>query len=380
EVWDFLDIEIHPETEVIYAGAYYDGLIVYDRSEYEVVDNSNSSLTNPPVDSARTRISGLAFDQENNLWVSNFGAEDGAISVLRAEDGQWQKFNPPACQEDALAQVAVDFNNYKWFVSQSTSTGMIVLDAGVLNDPSDDRCRVFTEGNSNLPSNQVNCVEVDLDGDVWIGTAAGTVVFECGPSVFEPECTGSLRIVEQDNFGAFLLETENIRTIAIDGANRKWFGTDNGIFVQSSNGEEQVAFYNVENSPLFDNVINDIAIHPTTGEIYIGTNKGLQSIRGEAVEGGLVNSNEVVVFPNPVRPDYEGVIAINGLAQDANVKITDVHGQLVFEGEAFGGQAIWDGRDYNGRRAATGVYLVFSTSQSNFSNPNTAVAKIMFIN
>ena len=380
EVWDFLDIEIHPETEVVYAGAYYDGLIVYDRSEYEVVDNSNSSLTNPPVDSARTRISGLAFDQENNLWVSNFGAEDGAISVLRAEDGQWQKFNPPACQEDALAQVAVDFNNYKWFVSQSTSTGMIVLDAGVLNDPSDDRCRVFTEGNSNLPSNQVNCVEVDLDGDVWIGTAAGTVVFECGPSVFEPECTGSLRIVEQDNFGAFLLETENIRTIAIDGANRKWFGTDNGIFVQSSNGEEQIAFYNVENSPLFDNVINDIAIHPTTGEIFIGTNKGLQSIRGEAVEGGTVNSSDVVVFPNPVRPDYEGVIAINGLAQDANVKITDIHGQLVFEGEAFGGQAIWDGRDYNGRRAATGVYLVFSTSQSNFSNPNTAVAKIMFIN
>jgi len=210
----------------------------------------------------------------------------------------------------------------------------------------------------------------------------GVYVFECGSNVFDASCTGSRRIVNVGGFNAYLLETEDVRAIAVDGANRKWFGSMNGVFVQSPNGEEQIAFFDKDNSPLFDNTITEIAINPANGDVFIGTGKGLISLRSEAQTGGVIHDSEVYAYPNPVRPDYDGPIAIRGLPRDANVKITDVNGQLIFETKALGGQAIWDGKDYNGRKASSGVYLVFSITnpRKTLNNPNTFVTKILMIN
>jgi len=221
---------------------------------------------------------------------------------------------------------------------------------------------------------------VDRDGKVWVGTSDGVVVFECDP--FNEECVGGLPIVGQneiDDEDAYLLGGEDVRTIAVNGANQKWFGTTNGVFLTSENGREQFAFFNDKNSPLFDNLVSDIAINQETGEVFFGTNKGIISFRGQATEGKRFNDINAYAFPNPVRPEYDGPIAIKGLAENANVKITDIKGQLIFETEAQGGQAVWDGRDYNGRRASSGVYLVFST-KVDLNNPDTLVTKILFIN
>lgn len=377
-LFDFIDIIIHPETDKVFAASYLDGLVTYDRNAFMVYNDTNSTLGNAQGDETRTKVSGLAFDAEYNVWIANHLA-DRPVSVFRA-DSSWQSFKP-SCGENQLLQVAVDPFGNKWFVVGNNNAGLMVFNEGDPTTTIDDECRLITTNNSNLPSNRVNCIQIDQDGAVWVGTEQGVIVFECGTAVFDPSiCFGNLPFVEQDNFGANLLETENVRTIAIDGGNRKWFGTDNGIFVQSPNGREQVAYFNVDNSPLFDNVINDIVIQPQTGEVFIGTNRGLQSVRGEATEGGEIHSAAVAVFPNPVRPEYDGVIAISGLARDADVRITDVSGQLVYQTRALGGQAIWDGRDYNGRKAQTGVYLVYCTSISNFEAPDTAVAKILFIN
>jgi hypothetical protein len=376
-LFDFYDIAVHPENGKVYVASYLDGLVEFDRTVMTVYNDTNSTLNNATLDTLRTRVSGLAFDSGNNLWLANHSA-NRPISVFRA-DGTWQSFAPAACNQNELALVVVDRTGAKWMTITNTSGGIFLFDEGDPDNPSDDRCRVISANNSNLPSNRVNTLAADLDGDIWVGTEQGVIVFECGDP-FDPGCLGSLRTVVQDNFGAYLLETENVRTIAVDGANRKWFGTDNGIFVQSADGTQQIAYFTVDNSPLFDNTVNDIAIHPATGEVFIGTNRGLQSFRGRATVGGVINTNEVTVFPNPVRPEYDGVIAINGLARDADIKITDVHGQLVYQSRAEGGQAIWDGRDYNGRRAASGVYLVFSTSPQSLAKPNAVVAKILFIN
>ena len=377
-LFDFYDLAIHPENGTVYVTSFLDGLVEFDREQMIVYNDQNSSLNNATLDTSRTRVSGLAFDSEYNLWLSNHAA-DRPISVLK-NDGSWKSFAPATCFENELIHALVDLNDYKWFVVSGTSSGIMLFDEGDIDDPNDDRCRLISSNNSNLPSNRVNCLTMDLDGDVWVGTEQGVIVFECGSNIFDPSCIGSLRTVLQDNFGAYLLETENVRTIAVDGANRKWFGTDNGIFIQSPDGTEQIDYLHVDNSPLFDNTINDIVIHSVSGEVFIGTNKGLQSLRSTATEGGVINTSEVKVFPNPVRPDYDGFIAISGLARDADIKITDVNGQLVYQTRAEGGQAIWDGRDYNGRKAATGVYLVFSTSPQSLNNPNAIVAKILFVN
>jgi hypothetical protein len=209
------------------------------------------------------------------------------------------------------------------------------------------------------------------------------IVFECGSLVFDNEaCQGSRRVVEENEFdeeNEYLLKGEAVTTIAVDPANRKWFGTTNGIFVQNANGDKQIARFEESNSPLFDNIIIDIAINKENGEVFIGTNKGVLSVKGEAIEGTAVNSAAAYAFPNPVRPEYTGPIAIKGLADNANIKITDVNGGLIYETQALGGQAVWDGKDYNGRKASTGVYLVFSTS-NNINNPDAIVTKILIVN
>lgn len=375
---DFNTIAIHPANGKVYAGSYSNGIAVFDNEgNYETFynDTTTNFVLQEGVGSPNTRIGGLAFDDENNLWISNSRA-NSPISVLK-NDGTWQSFSLPCTPDKTTRNMAIDAFGYKWFALMNTSLGILVFDEGDMNDPSDDRCKVITSSNSNLPTNEVRDMALDLDGNMWVGTKKGVIAFEC--NVLDNDCPGSLRIVDEDDFGAFLLDEEDVLSVAIDGANRKWFGTTNGIFVQSPSGEEKVARFTTDNSPLFDNNVQDIAFDHVTGEVYIGTNGGVQVYRSDATAGGVVHDSDVVVFPNPVRPEYTGQIAIKGLAEDADVKITDVNGLLVYETTALGGQAIWDGKDYTGRKANTGVYIVFSTSKT-VSNPNTAVAKILFIN
>ncbi len=369
----------HPYEDKFYAGSFVGGLVeaLNGGAQTKCYTQYNSILQNAGASGAnRTAIGGMAFDEAGNLWICNYDAVS-PIAVLKA-DGTLHNFSGAPVSN--LLQVAVDRNGYKWFVVGFNS-GVLVYDSGDdIDSPADDKYRLITTANSVLPSNTVYDITVDLDGDVWVGTQQGTVSFECGSNALDPNCKGSRRIVNVDGFNGYLLENEEIRAIAVDGANRKWFGTATGIFVQSASGEVQEAHFTSTNSPLFDNSITDMAIDPVTGEVWIGTFKGLISYRSEATAGGKINTPKPFAYPNPVRPDYDGPIAIYGLARDANVKITDVAGNLVYEGKSYGGQAVWNGRDYLGRRAASGVYLIFATSSELFDNPDAVIAKVLILN
>ena len=370
---DFYDIAIHPANGKIYASSFLDGLVELDGETFTVFNDSNSNLGNAAGDVGRTRVSGLAFDANNDLWIGNHSTAL-PISVYR-NDGTWQSYNICGSSKNLL-EVVIDPNGYKWFINGGG--GLVVFYEGDEFNPSD--CRTITTSNSALETNNINSIAVDLEGDVWVGTSQGAYVFECGAGVFDASCIGARRIVEEEGIPAYLLETEDVQAIAIDGANRKWFGTTNGVFVQSADGQEKIAFFDKDNSPLFDNSIIDIAIMQSTGDVFIATNKGLISYRSDAIEGGKNNNVNAYAYPNPVRPDYDGPIAIKGLARDANVKITDVNGQLIYETKALGGQAIWDGRDYNGRKASSGVYLVMSTNTDNLNDTDAVVTKILLMN
>lgn len=372
---DFYKIKKHPRNELLYIGSYLDGLIEWRGPEdFTLYNRLNSSLGGTVGDIQRTRVSGLDFDREGNLWISNFLAEN-PISVL-TKDGEWKNFPVPG--STMLAQNLVDFFGNKWFVV--FRNGLLVFnEGGNIHDPSRHKYRLINTSNSVLPSNLVNCVAIDLDGALWVGTEQGIAVFECGADPFRENCRGNDRRLEQDGYGAILLSTEDIRTIAIDGANRKWIGTTNGIFVQSPNGSESIFIFNKDNSPLLDNNISTIKCDNERGLVYIGTASGVQVLRTDAIEGGAFFQSRVYAFPNPVRPEYDGPISIVGLARDANFKITDTDGRLVFEGRARGGQAEWNGRDFNGNRVQSGIYLVFSTYTGNLDFPTGHVTKIAVI-
>ncbi|MEL6635290.1 MAG: hypothetical protein AAFR05_01035 [Bacteroidota bacterium] len=374
-------VAVNPENNKVYVGTLFNGLIEYDPTTEELrYFNEQNSVLEPAIGDFTVRIGGLAFDEEGNLWMSNNRASN-PIAVLKADGTFQNRFSGSLNVGAELRSMVIDQNGYKWFTRDKA--GIVVYDdAGTLDIPGDDRVLSLNSTNTQIPNDNVRSIAVDLDGEVWVGTKEGVVIFDCG-AIFDSTnpCVGFKQPVEVGGIRAFLLESEDVLAIAVDGANRKWFGTENGVFVQSPDGKEAIAYLNEDNSPLLDNVVYDIAIDQVSGEVYLATAKGITSLRAEAVEGApFHNEAEIYAFPNPVKADYEGPIAIKGLTRDANVKITDVNGQLIYETTALGGQAIWDGRDYNGRRASSGVYLVFSTSTDTLGDPDAIVTKILVMN
>jgi ligand-binding sensor domain-containing protein len=217
---------------------------------------------------------------------------------------------------------------------------------------------------------------VDNDGELWLGTDEGAAVIYSPENVFSGGNYDAQQIlVEVGGYYQYLLETESVNAIAVDGANRKWFGTEKaGVFLMSEDGTEEIHHFTEENSPLLSNTITSIAIDKD-GMVYFGTAQGVVSYRSEAIDPPSTN-DDVYAFPNPVPPDYSGLIAVKGLVGNAWVKITDISGNLVYETRAEGGQAVWNGRTINGDNVHSGVYMVFIT---NDDGSETEVSKILFI-
>ena len=357
-VLDIVTLAIDPINQSIWAGSYGGGLVNMDGTTTKIYKANNSSLQ-PVIGTAKdVRASGLAFDNANNLWISNYGAAQN-LSVRKA-DGSFKSFQIPFIHTDnAVAQITIDDNNQLWIVSP-LGNGLMVYNYGnnidVIND---DQWKFFKTGigNGNLPSNTVYCTVKDISGFIWIGTAKGIGVVQCVTEVFTQNCEAILPVVQQDRFAGYLFQDEQVHTIAVDGANRKWVGTKNGLWLISSEGDKIIYRFTVDNSPLLSNDVQRIAIDPQNGEVFIATANGICSFRSTATEGGKTNSN-VLVFPNPVPPNYNGTIAIKGLVDNALVKIAELNGRLVFQTRALGGQAVWDGKNYKGEKIASGVYLV----------------------
>ena len=379
---DFYRLAINPSTRKVYAGTYWGGLVeIVNDVPVKIYNDKNSALQGAIGDQQRTRVGGLAFDKKGNLWISNNNAASPLV-VLKA-DNKWLKMREAPFGAISTFQLVIDSSGYKWLAVKGAQSGLLVYDEGKdIDNLADDRMRFLDNGTlpKELQSTNVNCLAVDLDGRVWVGTGSGVAVYECGNDPFKTTCNGRLIVSTLGGIGEYLLKDKTVNFIAIDGANRKWFGTSVGIFVQSADGREEVAKFNTENSPLLSNNVTALGIRRSTGEVFIGTDKGLMTYRSDAITGGEFNKETAYAYPNPVRPEYEGPIAIKGLARDANVKITDVNGTIVYETRALGGQAIWDGRDFSGKRAATGVYLVFASNTRNLDASDAVVTKILFIN
>ncbi len=369
-------IASHPTEPIVMMGSFYSGLIEYNYEEdsYTLHDKDNSSLQGSVGDGQRTRISGLAYDNNGNLWVSNHLAGE-PLSVYTNE-GEWISF--PIEESTKLAAITIDPSGRKWILVEGLGGGIMVFDEGdSYTSPND--VVLLGRSNSEIEAEKSFSIETDREGTVWLGTRVGPVAFNCGSNVFEFDCLGDRRIVQQDGINAILLATEDIRSMVFDGANRMWVGTKNGVFILSPDTENQIYHYTSENSPLFDDSIIDLVYDGSQGLMYVATDKGLLSIRTEATNGPRTHSSNIYAFPNPVTPDYNGPIAIKGLAEDVNVKITDVNGLLVYETTALGGQAIWNGMDYNGNKAASGVYLVFTSTTDTFSDIDTHVTKVLIV-
>jgi DNA polymerase III psi subunit len=308
----------------------------------------------------------LKVDLKGKYWIADY--QNGLLSNA---EGMYKSFSPNSLdtlQQTRRDSVITDLDGNRWsrrgdfggISVRNTKNQGVTISTGV--------------GSGNLPSNSVKTLALDKDGQIWVGTDRGVVVFDNPSAVFSGR-----------NFDAYtpvferrrLLGNETVTSIAIDGGNRKWMGTRNGIFLFNADGTELVTNFTEKNSPLPTNEISYITVEPNTGEVYIRTTKGMVSYRGTATESGLKQIEDAVkVFPNPVRPDFEGTIGIEGLVENAFVKITDVAGNLVYETRANGGTAVWNGRTLQGNRVETGVYLIFS---ANAKGEETCVSRLAVV-
>lgn len=378
DVYDLTAVAINPKnTSEFYVGTFWGGLRKCDRKGVTAVyDKSNSPLH--CNDTMEGRVGGLAFDANNNLWVSCCYS-DIPLAVLQP-NGNWQPLTLSSYitgNYTTVSQIMVDSRNYKWIVLPRDNKLLVYDDNKTISNPNDDRiASVNLNSMANIESAGVNCVVEDKDGEIWIGCNPGIKVIYNPSTAFKNTLYAQNILIKQINYVQNLFEFEEVTCIAVDDANRKWVGTTkSGVFLISENGDNQLLHFTEDNSPLLSNKIHNITINRETGEVFIATANGLISYMGTATEG-KEDYSEVTVFPNPVRETYHGVITVRGLMENSFCKIADAAGNLVWQGYANGGELTWDGKDFYGKRPATGVYFVFS---SNSTGKMKNVAKILFI-
>jgi hypothetical protein len=341
-----------------FVSSFTEGLQVHNGT-ITIFNSGNSPLTN-------SRVSAIASSAEG-LWVANYNSTQ-PLHLLKP-DNTWQSFSFPVSASQYPVNLLVDNVGQVWLTLNPSNGGGIL----VFNKATNQHVQLTeASGAGALPSRKVYALASDRNGAVWVGTDAGVAYFPDPSRVF----SGNINSVKPFINGRVLLRDEKTTAIAVDGGNRKWLGTERGVWLFDPYGENQILHFNESNSPLLSDKINAIEINPSTGEVLFGTGAGIVSYRSDAT-AGTPSFSKIKIFPNPVTANFTGTVGITGLAADSFVKITDVSGKLIWQTRASGGTATWNVQDVSGRSVATGIYLVIAISQD---GRESMIGKIAVVN
>ena len=375
DIHDFIDISVNPknpeEVAVSTYSAYPVSIINTANNSCSVYDQTNSAIQLSLAGNGWSLVSDVCYDTKGNLWVLN-GWSDRPLVVKRA-DNTWSAFD---CGVEArnkyTTRMVIDKDQNLWFATETN--GLFGYNySETIDNIGDDFHINLSSGDFSgaLPSNNVTALAVDLDGELWIGTDAGFAVLynTTGSFTANPGDYNAQRIkVRFEGNVEYVLGSTHITDIEVDGGNRKWMATAGaGLVLLSSDGSEIIKQFTKENSALISNNIYDIKMNQETGELFIITDLGLVSYRSDASQDDADYSS-TKVFPNPVRPGYDGLITIQGIRYDSDVKVTDVSGNLIFKTTSNGGTATWDGKRVDGTKVESGVYLIWTATNEGSSN------------
>ena len=366
-------ITVNPNNEnQVYVSSYHSGLLKVENEVPTLLYDENNSGLDPMTGTDYIRTNGTAFDDSGNLWVTNARVAKG-LKVFKT-NGQWQAFTVDfsAINVFETGRLIIDKNGTKW---------MTTVNDGVLafNERYNNRFKTLkeTSDTGNLPINDVRAMAIDNRDQLWIGTRKGLrVLSSVDDFLSDAQMTSDAIIILEENLAQELLYEQSITDIFVDGANNKWIGTaDSGVFLVSADGQKTIYHFTSNNSPLPSNNINDIDINGFTGEVFFATTKGMVSFKGISTLAND-NLNNVFVYPNPVRPEFTGTVKVSGLMDKVHVKITDIEGNLVNESISEGGTIEWDTTAFGKYKVASGVYMIFVSSDD---GAETKVKKVMII-
>ena len=370
-----------------FAGSFGYGLYEFRNGKFvKHYSTHNSPLESViPTNTRFVRIPSVKFDKEGNLWCINTGTKN-IVKVLKS-DGTWcELYYKPIEKLATMVEPVMDSRGWLWLKSLQGEAGIFCAKMnGTPLDSSDDESKAWlnkfvNQDGISYDIYQVFALAEDREGQMWVGTNTGLFVIDNPKTFFNNGVFKQIKVPRNDGTGLadYLLSGTYIKSIQVDGANRKWIGTnDDGVYLISADGLETIHHFTTDNSPLPSNSIVSIAINDRSGEVFIGTDKGIASYMSDATRPEeKLDENNIYAYPNPVKADYSGNIAIVGLTHDCNVKIVDTAGYLINEGTSNGGQYTWNGRNARGEKVASGVYYVLTYD----SNGNEGVAtKIVVI-
>lgn len=366
-VYDFVTVAAHPSKDIFAAGGYSMApVVIFKDGKRDTIFNRFNSILEPTtLGNKFDFVSDMQYDSDGNLWVVN-GYCNSTLKCY-TNNGEWLEWDlGPSSKNKFTQDLVVDFNDNIWVSVESQ--GLFALDYnGTLDNPDDDKIKHLTtsENSGALPSNTVTSLGVDFDNEIWIGTDNGFAILYNSAAIFDalPGDYNAQRIkLEFEGNVEFLLGSTFISDIEIDGGNRKWVATTgSGIFCLSDDGLQILQNFTADNSPLISNNILDLEIDQETGEMYIVTDQGLLSHRIDASYEDPTYET-VKVFPNPVRPDYNGPITIQGIRFNSDVTVTDMGGNVVFKTTSNGGTAVWNGQRLDGSKVTSGVYLIWTAA------------------
>ena len=375
-----LDFDPLKEGHVMVGGK--SGLYEFQNGKFIQCYNKHNSAINSPASDSYTIISGVKYDKSGKLWVLNSFSETPILSYTQTSN-QWDapEFSEITANDryNLSHMLFGKYGGYAWFVNTKYEKNLLYK-YDYNNKQITKYGPVFTnEDGTNITPAYIHCCTEDKNGNIWIGTTSGPLYYAASDIQSDTKVFTQYKVPRNDgtNYADYLLANVNIRAIAIDGANQKWMGTENGAFLISDDCNSQLQHFTAENSPLISNIIYSIAIDPNSGRVYFATDKGLCSYMSDTTEPNAeMNKDDVYAYPNPVRPDYTGNINIVGLTFNADIKIVTSNGTLVNQGRSSGGKYTWDGCDQNGKKVASGIYMVETATSGGESG---TVCKIAII-
>lgn len=225
----------------------------------------------------------------------------------------------------------------------------------------------------------INKMEQDHEGNIWVCHTQGVFMFDpTGVSAEQPRAVRPFVTRSIEGKGT-LCEGYNVYDIGVDREDNKWLATDDGVYHVSPDGSEVYHHFTSDGSDLPSNAVYSVECDTVNDRVYVFTDNGFAEFisRGDAA---AIDFDGAYAFPNPVEPDFTGLVKIVGLMEDTFVTITDGQGRVVAQMGPVRGAAFWDACDQaTGERVPTGTYRIFAAQGATPSTNGTPQATVMVI-